>query len=119
MTIKILEKTLFEKQQKPKGHKAYSRQTKTGKIAQVKEKPYNKKMISKEFTKRNNDYLDSKTNYMIVDIMNELNEWAKDQGWKNAQHMLEETNMTFNKIKGKKFDIKSKPWPGRLKLIFR
>lgn len=43
MTIKIIEKSLFEKRQKPKGHRAYSRTTRTGKIAQIKEKPYAKK----------------------------------------------------------------------------
>jgi len=45
MTIKILEKSIFsfEKRQKPRGHKAYSRMTRAGKVAQVKEKPYAKK----------------------------------------------------------------------------
>lgn len=42
MSIKIIEKSIisFEKRQKPRGHKAYSRMTPTGKIAQIKEKPY-------------------------------------------------------------------------------
>jgi len=38
-----LEKTIVEKARKlPKGHKGYSRKTRTGKISQVKEKPYPK-----------------------------------------------------------------------------
>jgi hypothetical protein len=40
MTIKILEKSIFEKRQKPKGHRTYSRMTPKGKVSQVKEKPY-------------------------------------------------------------------------------
>lgn len=59
MTIKILEKSIFEKRQKPAGHKAFTRKTRTGKISQVKEKPYVKKQdIREDMQKEMDKYLE-------------------------------------------------------------